>query len=169
MDTIPNEPMSRRDVWLTVALAVAKDNMPEPREMGEHVDGNWMIFEFDRKADADAWAERLGLRDQNNYGGSWPADWGGPAWGWHVTVRCMAERKSRPVDDVAAQLVDAIEHKPLITDPVELAAAYGLPWPADACSCCGAKVRNGRCDSWDNPEITNRPVHCACPTGEVAS
>lgn len=54
---------------------------------------------------------------------------------------------------------------PLITSAPELAAAYGLPWPADSCHCCGARILDGRCCSWDNPEIT-RPVQCVCPTGQ---
>ena len=59
------------------------------------------------------------------------------------------------------------EPEPLITSGPELAAAYGLPWPSDSCNCCGGRVLDGRCCSWDNPEITpeKRPVHCVCPTG----
>lgn len=34
---------------------------------------------------------------------------------------------------------------PLIDDPAELAAHYGLPWPADACQCCGGRIIAGRC------------------------
>ena len=59
------------------------------------------------------------------------------------------------------------DREPITTGP-DLAAAYGLPWPADSCHCCGARVLDGRCCSWDNPDI-NRPVHCVCPTGEVAA
>jgi hypothetical protein len=33
----------------------------------------------------------------------------------------------------------------LIDDPAELAAHYGLPWPADACQCCGGRIIDGRC------------------------
>ena len=53
----------------------------------------------------------------------------------------------------------------LITTGPELAAAYGITWPAGACTCCGAQIYDGRCYSWDNPEISNRPENCTCPTG----
>lgn len=58
---------------------------------------------------------------------------------------------------------------PLITDPVELAAAYGLSWPSDSCRCCGAPLHNnGRCNSWD-AGVIDRPEACTCPTGEAQS
>jgi len=58
--------------------------------------------------------------------------------------------------------------KPLITDPVKLAAAYGIQWPTGSCTCCGAAIRDGRCHSWDE-EITDRPEDCTCATGEEPS
>lgn len=56
----------------------------------------------------------------------------------------------------------------LITDPVELAAAHGIPWPADSCRCCGAGLHNGRCNSWD-ADVDGRPDNCTCPTGGTPS
>lgn len=47
-----------------------------------------------------------------------------------------------------------------ITNPAELAAAYGLPWPADACTCCGGKVVDGRCLGADRCEELH-PEWCA--------
>jgi hypothetical protein len=41
---------------------------------------------------------------------------------------------------------------PLIDDPAELAAHYGLPWPKNACRCCGNKIVDGRCVDADQCE-----------------
>lgn len=48
----------------------------------------------------------------------------------------------------------------LIDDPAELTAHHGLPWPADACHCCGGRIINGRCLGADRCD-TEDGVRCA--------
>lgn len=59
----PAQPMSRRDVWLTVALAMAKDGLPGPRSVDIRDDILTVHIEFEhgRLGDAQRWAEHLGL------------------------------------------------------------------------------------------------------------
>jgi hypothetical protein len=47
-----------------------------------------------------------------------------------------------------------------ITNPADLAAAYGLPWPDDACRCCGGEIVDGRCLGADRCD-TEDGVRCA--------
>ena len=48
MNTIPTQPMSRRDVWLTIALAVAKGEISVPNETLIHDNGAWISYSADR-------------------------------------------------------------------------------------------------------------------------
>lgn len=55
-----------------------------------------------------------------------------------------------------------------IDDPAELAAHYGLSWPADACRCCGARVIDGTCLSYESATANaGRPADCTCPRADV--
>lgn len=56
----------------------------------------------------------------------------------------------------------------LINNPAELAAAYGLPWPADACRCCGGRIVDGRCLGADRCD-PNATVQCAGLTEGAAA
>lgn len=49
----------------------------------------------------------------------------------------------------------------LIDDPAELAAHYGLPWPKNACRCCGNKIVDGRCVDADQCEQRENGRVCA--------
>lgn len=101
-------PMSRRDVWLTVALAIARDGLPAPQDLRHHP-GGWYILEADTAADARAWGEHLGLANRHYDGHAWAADWHGHSpllGGADVSVRCMSEPALSPL---AEQVIAAVE------------------------------------------------------------
>jgi len=69
-DTNTN-PASRREVWLTIALAVARDGLPEPRSVETYLqrgrgDLPFLVIVLDSHSAADAWARWLGVTEFND-------------------------------------------------------------------------------------------------------
>jgi hypothetical protein len=73
MDSV-SEPKSPREVWLSAALAVARDEMPEPIEISIYDEWNGMHIRVASRAQFDRWAEYLDLRHDspiNSKSGGW--------------------------------------------------------------------------------------------------
>lgn len=61
-NTVTQTIIERRELWLTIALAVARDNLPEPEiSHGDGVssDTRYMYLQFYRHSDAIRWANHL--------------------------------------------------------------------------------------------------------------
>jgi hypothetical protein len=115
-------PQSRREVWLQIALAVARDGLPEPLtldfiEPAHARDSRIVSIRLDRHADSARWAAHLGLgeprmRQAGTDDGSTVADYGLPSVaslpGCILNLH-STERVDEPVaSDLAAQVVAAI-------------------------------------------------------------
>ncbi len=62
MSQTETNPISRRDIWLRIALAVAKDGLPEPDvSLGDGVQYHYVSLRFDRHSHARDWARWLGV------------------------------------------------------------------------------------------------------------
>src|SRR5690606_31879867 len=89
VDHTDRGPLSREDLWLKAALAIAKHGLPAPneqRENGKGHDGHrWLIMFFDASGQADAWGQHPGLKDLSMPGDAY-AYWSGHAWGWYVSL-----------------------------------------------------------------------------------
>lgn len=105
--------LSRRDIWLTIALAIAKHGLPAPTRVGLN-DSPSVDIDVDTPADAAAWSAHLDVTEQLRvipthdrqrqiitYSGR-----RGDGWLWWITT-------SEPIPttdttDLAAQVVEAI-------------------------------------------------------------
>lgn len=101
-------PQDRREVWLNVALAVARDGLPEPMECTLYADhappSVWLRFDTDGQA--QLWAEHLGLAAGPGYLGERVGMRDG--WRWYVRPCCTATGTVEPsalADEVAAAIV----------------------------------------------------------------
>lgn len=131
-------PVSRREVWLDIALGIARDGLPEPRDVSMYPTACGIPFlapfvtlTFDTHAASDAWARWLGVaqhedklfehykptpRIRRRYSSH---DRGG--WSWEIEgYESVAEAGSSPL---AEQVVAAILTPDAVSLPAELVAA----------------------------------------------
>lgn len=100
--------LSRRDMWLHIALAVARDGLPEPTVLTLHGDNRIVTLTTETAAAAAAWGQHCD-RDDDGSLHSYSRNgvlYMGDAHGWHWQVRCpQADTGS----GLAEQVVAAIE------------------------------------------------------------
>lgn len=100
-----SNPKSRREVWLSVALAVARDGMPEPETVSVHDD--IVALNLDNHADVRTWCEHLNFDDMriNSQNGGLYGYGHLHGWSWHV----HCHQPDRPADgELARQVAAAI-------------------------------------------------------------
>jgi hypothetical protein len=108
--------MSRRDLWLTIALAIARDGLPEPVDLSVHDDYHFVYLRLSRHADTHPWAQWFGIADNHRtYDredlGSRHVRYNGLRHGWSVEVSADEPIPTAGGDaDLAAQVVEAIGH-----------------------------------------------------------
>jgi len=121
-------PASRREVFLRIALAVAKDGLPEPQSLRFNVstDGQRQMVSLAlaSHAAATAWAKHLGVADQmevREYGPptvrepirtlatAWRSTDGFPGPGWTVYVEADEPAEPAATTELAAEVTAAIE------------------------------------------------------------
>lgn len=114
---------SAREQWLHVALAVARDGMPQPRDFevrdrSNEYDDARVELTFDDSAPAAEWAGRLGLSAQHrglvsNDGKRAISTWSGrrtDGWRWTVCAYTPLTATPAPVaESLADQVTSAIE------------------------------------------------------------
>ena len=100
-------PQPRREVWLSIALAVARDNLPEPMELTLYADHSppavWV--RFDAVNEARLWWDHLGFTDS-------PFPDRGEINGWRWYVRHAEPVVPAPVEPsaLADEVVAAVTH-----------------------------------------------------------
>jgi hypothetical protein len=114
MNQQQDNPKSRREVWLSVALAVARDGMPEPCSLNLYADVARISIDAGTLADFSRWATHLGVKVQDRLrsgdGQRWIYRASGPlADGWHWGVNVSVPvGDPEPSPELAAQVVSAI-------------------------------------------------------------
>src|SRR6185369_4402590 len=113
MNTVTDQPMSRRDVWLTIALAIAKGYIPIPEDFDIRDDiksvdlvYNGRIGNPDPVADATKAAAHLNLGEPTGWGTThrvWWENFGA----WSYNVRAYLADPEEP-SSLAEQLIEAI-------------------------------------------------------------
>jgi hypothetical protein len=100
-------PISRRDVWLTIALAIARDGLPTPTEqktITAYSGQPMLVLDVEHRSDAAAWAAYLGIEIRDWHETAECLSTWGYFRGWRTNVRCTAADPS----PIAAELVAAI-------------------------------------------------------------
>ena len=106
-----SQPISRRDAWLTVALAVARDGLPTPESLHIYEYGA-VVIDCLTHADADAWAAHLDLHQEPDLTSSdgkrlirrWDSEPGRNGYLWMIRANAPVD----PPSPLAAEVVAAI-------------------------------------------------------------
>ena len=125
MSTTEVNPASRREVWLSIALAVARDGLPIPTSVRISDNGAhrpWLYLNFDQHADTEGWARHYGAttraHDREDLGNRyWTAE--ADAEGWHLYI----EGNEPLPSPTAAHVVEAILTPDSAALPAELVSA----------------------------------------------
>jgi hypothetical protein len=124
-DSVPTTMQDRREVWLQIALAVARDGLAEPKDLSFFADGpddrpfsdglpyGCITLEADTAEQAALWAAWAGLTSppklHENTAGTFAAHTGGKrargGWFWFIRGRVVTP----PAGGLAAEVVAAIE------------------------------------------------------------
>lgn len=100
-----NDTASSRQMWLSIALAVARDGLPVPGRLGLH--NNIVSMSLETHDDVRKWAAHLGLGEcRINVGGDgslWAPHFERDGWSWQVYCHRPAEPTA-----LAEQVVEAI-------------------------------------------------------------
>jgi hypothetical protein len=113
-------PATTRELWLTVALAIAEDGLPEPKRFGFNLSGDGpgiVSLNLTSHVDARRWTEWLGLQIDDRPPITHPdlpitmtGHYGSRSgWTWHIDGREPVSLPSAPESDLAAQVVAAIQ------------------------------------------------------------
>ena len=100
-------PQSRREVWLNIALAVARDGLPEPQALSMNPD-HLVCMYLDTADECRAWADWLGIEDsprwQTKDNGTSSVWYHGDRFGWPWQISAF----DLPSKTLAAQVAEAI-------------------------------------------------------------
>lgn len=122
-----SNPKSRREVWLSVALAVARDGMPEPIDFDVDQAAHSAYLRAAGRPEFDRWVAHLGLKvfepmpssdGVRNLLRAREANRAADGWYWSVQAYVPIDAKPEP-SELAEQVVAAI----LTPDADELPAA----------------------------------------------
>lgn len=137
-----SNPKSRREVWLSVALAVARDGMPEPIDFDVDQAGHSAYLRAAGRAEFDRWVAHLGVKviepmlSSDGVRNLLRARANRDADGWYWTVQAYVPIDAEPEpSDLAEQVVAAI-----------LADADDLPSDSKTWACpngCGYHIVDG--------------------------
>lgn len=116
--TTTTQPMSRRDVWLTIALAIAK-GLPEPKEMTLYADRCGVSVQLESVAALNLWADHFKIphRDRshcNPKSGNWIHGWHSVSgehptgWSWQLTAYTLGREDAPEPSPLAEQVLAAI-------------------------------------------------------------
>lgn len=113
MTAVDAQPMSRRDMWLTIALAVAQ-GLPEPKELTLYAERCGLSVRLESVAALDAWADhfKIDRRDSSHrHNGHWIHGWHcvdhPTGWTWQLMAYTEEPRTTEP-SALAEQVVAAI-------------------------------------------------------------
>ena len=104
-----NDTAASREVWLTIALAVARDGLPTPRHFSVH--DRIIGLSLETHTDLRKWAEHFGLDESrihlDSEGGLWAPHFVRDGWSYQVACYQPNESPTGP-SSLAEELVEAI-------------------------------------------------------------